>query len=183
MEYLKHSCHLIPLKTMAESIETKTTLPNRSVSITFDDGYQNNFGLVAPLLQQLNIPATFFVSSGFIGRRQMLPAEELKLILYFSVKARKHFSVDRAISLPGKARGEMLVNWIQRAVHWFKRLPKEDSVSVLARLKSIAEISYRYRQPFRFMGQKDLMALSVMPGFEIGGHTVTHPILTRESRP
>ncbi len=38
-----------------------------TLSVTFDDGYADNFVVAAPILKNLGIPATFFVTAGFIG--------------------------------------------------------------------------------------------------------------------
>ena len=38
-----------------------------TLSITFDDGYLDNFEVAAPILQKYRLPATFFVTTGFLG--------------------------------------------------------------------------------------------------------------------
>jgi peptidoglycan/xylan/chitin deacetylase (PgdA/CDA1 family) len=40
-----------------------------TLSLTFDDGYLDNFAVAAPILKNLGLPATFFVTTGFIGSR------------------------------------------------------------------------------------------------------------------
>jgi peptidoglycan/xylan/chitin deacetylase (PgdA/CDA1 family) len=37
-----------------------------TLSITFDDGYRDNFEVAAPILTHYKLPATFFVTTGFI---------------------------------------------------------------------------------------------------------------------
>ena len=44
-----------------------------TVSMTFDDGYLDNFEVAAPILRNLQLPATFFITSGFIGSRVIAP--------------------------------------------------------------------------------------------------------------
>jgi len=41
-------------------------LPDRTVVVTFDDIYDNVFQNAWPVLQELNIPATFFISTAFV---------------------------------------------------------------------------------------------------------------------
>lgn len=44
-----------------------------TLSITFDDGYLDNVEVAAPILRHLGLPATFFVTTGFISSQSIAP--------------------------------------------------------------------------------------------------------------
>jgi peptidoglycan/xylan/chitin deacetylase (PgdA/CDA1 family) len=44
-----------------------------TLSITFDDGYRDNIEVAAPILRRLQLPATFFVTTGFVGSQATPP--------------------------------------------------------------------------------------------------------------
>jgi len=44
-----------------------------TLAITFDDGYLDNFEVAAPILRRLQLPAAFFVTTGFIGSQTTAP--------------------------------------------------------------------------------------------------------------
>lgn len=56
-------------------------LPDRSVVVTFDDGYADNLHNAKPLLESRDVPATVFVASGFVGRRREFWWDELGRLL------------------------------------------------------------------------------------------------------
>lgn len=50
------------------------------IAVTFDDGYKDNLTVALPLLEKYNLPATIFVSAGFIGEEGYLTGEDLKIL-------------------------------------------------------------------------------------------------------
>lgn len=65
LRYLASEFNIRPLSELYLTESPEVTFPKRktkpSAYITFDDGYMNNFTLAAPILEELKIPATFFI--------------------------------------------------------------------------------------------------------------------------
>lgn len=57
---------VMPLSELLERIRQNQPL-GHMLSITFDDGYKDNFDVAAPILRRYGLPATFFVSTKLIG--------------------------------------------------------------------------------------------------------------------
>ncbi|HET9982681.1 MAG TPA: polysaccharide deacetylase family protein [Longimicrobiales bacterium] len=57
---------VISLPELLERLRSGADLSRRLV-ITFDDGYLDNYEIAAPILAELGLPASFFVTTSFIG--------------------------------------------------------------------------------------------------------------------
>lgn len=58
---------VLTLDQYVEAQESARLVPARSVVLTFDDGYRDNYELAFPLLRRLRLRAAFFVVSGLTG--------------------------------------------------------------------------------------------------------------------
>lgn len=56
----------ISLKDLAAALAGEIALPRNPLIITFDDGYDDNYRVAFPILRELGVPATFFVSTGHV---------------------------------------------------------------------------------------------------------------------
>lgn len=63
--FLAKHFRVISLAEQIEALESGRHIRN-SASITFDDGYLDNFEIAAPILRKLRLPATFFVSTDLL---------------------------------------------------------------------------------------------------------------------
>lgn len=78
MQYLKeHGYHVLTLDELVEGITQGRRLPHKSVVITFDDGYENNYTEALPVLEQYSFPATIFISPEYFGRAEYLSVEQI----------------------------------------------------------------------------------------------------------
>jgi peptidoglycan/xylan/chitin deacetylase (PgdA/CDA1 family) len=79
MEFLhKHHYSVVGLDKVIVYLQKKEKVPPRTVAITFDDGYYNNYKYAFPVLKKYNFPATIFMITGKIGQEGWCGWKELK---------------------------------------------------------------------------------------------------------
>ncbi len=70
--FLKERYEVIALPELVSRLQNKQ-LTGREAVITFDDGYLDNLTNALPLLEKYQLPATIFVTTGFLGEVSNLP--------------------------------------------------------------------------------------------------------------
>jgi len=74
MRYLADSGYTtLHADEFAAFIEGKTALPQKSVLITFDDGYLDNYVYAFPVLERLSLHAVIFAVTGWVGEGPTRP--------------------------------------------------------------------------------------------------------------
>ena len=66
LKFLKRSGNALDINELYFNIKNKIKLPKNSYLITFDDGFENNYSVAAPILDDLKIPTCFYFSTDFI---------------------------------------------------------------------------------------------------------------------
>jgi peptidoglycan/xylan/chitin deacetylase (PgdA/CDA1 family) len=66
----KHHYNVLPLTKVAELIKNHQKIPAKTIAITFDDGYKNNYTYAYPILKKYNLPAVIFIILDEVGRPQ-----------------------------------------------------------------------------------------------------------------
>ncbi|RMF83318.1 MAG: polysaccharide deacetylase family protein [Nitrospirae bacterium] len=147
-------------------------LPADAVAITFDDGYENNHRLARPILERLGVPATFFVAAGFLEGQNMWNDEVIE-----AVRRAPEGELDLEPlglgrwSMTGVAERRRLIDTLLAA---WKYLPPEERSERVAALSALVG----GRSPSLMMRPEAVAELAAS-GFEVGGHTLSHPILAR----
>lgn len=84
MQFLKkHNYNVVTVEELSGLIRERKRIPPRTVAITFDDGYKDNYTYAFPVLKKYKIPATMFVIINEIGRPQAdrLSWDQIKTML------------------------------------------------------------------------------------------------------
>ena len=66
LEALLETRRLVSMEQLVEGLE-RGDLPPAATAVTFDDGYADNAVIAKPILEEFGVPATMFLTSGFIG--------------------------------------------------------------------------------------------------------------------
>jgi peptidoglycan/xylan/chitin deacetylase (PgdA/CDA1 family) len=170
MTALRRHCRPLPLAEAADRLRD-ATLPPRAVAVTFDDGYRDNAEVALPILARVGVPATFFVSTGFLDGGRMWNDSVIEAI------RRTEAPVVDAVAL---GLGSLpLGSTAQRreAVHAVLRAVKHRHPTERLRLVEEFAASLRVALPDDLMMSRSQVRELADAGMEIGAHTVNHPIL------
>lgn len=163
--------NVLPLND-AIDLAQRRKLPSASISITFDDGYADNFTYALPILEKHGVSATFFIASGYLNGGRMWNDTLIET-------ARRLPSGDFEYPLCGggtvEIRGDDDRREIAyRAIRDCKHLPASErahQVEIFSRLQS---------DPLPddlMMNTQQLLEMADSEFAEIGAHTRSHPIL------
>ncbi len=149
------------------------TLPSRSVSITFDDGYRDNHALALPILEKYGATATFFVATGFLDGGRMWNDTIIE-----AVRSTPHADVD----LSGLGLGRWSLRSdddrrraVEGLLGQLKYLPPDERLTTVEAVAGRLDATL----PDDLMMDADQVRDLYRRGMQIGGHTVSHPILAR----
>lgn len=145
-------------------------LPKMAACITFDDGYQNNHSLAAPILEKAGVPATFFIAGGAVDEGVMW--NDLVIEAIANSGGVPKIDDDVAfLQMPNSATGKSDI--VSALLAQLKYRPMAERWEIACRL---------YRENVesevpRLMMTREMVKDLSLRGFEIGGHTINHPIL------
>lgn len=169
MQLLAKYFNVLPLSEALEGLQ-QNTLPPRAISITFDDGYADNYTNALPILKQFGLTATFFIASGYLDGGRMWNDTVIEAIRSFPQSQLDLSEIDLGcfdLSTP-ELRSECAKQIIIKIRHldYRQRLSKTQYIEQCAK-----------DLPDNLMLSSGQLKTLVEFGMEIGGHTVTHPIL------
>jgi peptidoglycan/xylan/chitin deacetylase (PgdA/CDA1 family) len=170
LSWIREWFNVLPLGEAVASFDRRT-LPARAMAITFDDGYRDNATVAMPILRELGLPATFFVSTGFLDGGRMWNDTVIEALRRTSLAT----LALGAIGLPDVPSATLT----ERRAAIATLLPKLKHLGPDARratVSALADVAGAVLPDDLMMTSSQVRELSAA-GMEIGAHTVSHPIL------
>lgn len=93
LQLLRRKYKVISVRELIANLRKKS-IPRRTVCITFDDGYCDNYATARPILEKYNCPATFFVATKYVDLQRSFWWSELEQIILKSERLPKLFSLN-----------------------------------------------------------------------------------------
>lgn len=172
---LKRTVDVIAPRDVHAALETPR---GRHVLLTFDDGYRDNYDAALPVLLSHDVHATFFLCPGFIDNPLVPWWDEIAWMVRTSLRGDLPMGDWRPqplrLGTPDREQA------IKTLLAQYKTLPASRTEAFMAFL---AETTGSGRCDAALGGDLwmtwDMARAMAAAGMEIGGHTLTHPVLAR----
>jgi peptidoglycan/xylan/chitin deacetylase (PgdA/CDA1 family) len=152
--------------------------------VTFDDGYADNALEALPILKEVGVPATFFVSTGSIGTESEFWWHELERLILEQRDLPKCFTLDDETC--GRSWPTATLTERQELYHGIMRLMNDVDAerrnNWLGQVRCWAGTKEKDAGRHRLMSVDELRLLAGSSLVTIGAHTVTHTRLSSLSR-
>lgn len=184
MRFLRKKYCVLGLQEVINAIQKNISLPRNIAVVTFDDGYRNNLTLALPILIKYNIPASIFLTTGYIGTDKLLPLDRAYLILTNSQNKQPLFFKEIGLGPLFFDNDESILASYLSTVEALKNLSTEVQEAYLEKLKTILKSDYErsdVENEFKLLSWEEVDYLAKNDLIEIGAHTQSHEILSNVS--
>ncbi|HXS37173.1 MAG TPA: polysaccharide deacetylase family protein [Flavipsychrobacter sp.] len=192
LDVLANDYNIQPLSALSQQ---KDSYPQTTISLTFDDAYEDNYRNAFPLLKKLQLPATFFVATKILKNGHAFWWEVLEELLLGNIQLPEKLTLtlqgdllyqcdikpietttDRWSAWKGIAENQRQDIYLELAAK-IKELPPDIQTKVTNQLLSWVGKKFSLSSAANKMSAKQLIEVQQSGLIEIGAHTVNHPAL------
>ena len=177
MRFVSKHYRVVSLTELVERLAEGSVEP--VLAITFDDGYRDNYDLAFPILQRYGLPATIFLTTGSMDSREPLWFEQIALAFKKTTRQSADLDIDPRSRFWMRTTVERL-QCVDRAFAIFRGLPDAERRQSVARTLQQLGARDEGERDGKMLGW-DQVRFMKDRGIDFGGHTVTHPFLSRMS--
>lgn len=182
LQWLKRHYTVLPLPELLALWKSGHT-PHRTVAITFDDGYADNATTVLPILETLQLPATFFISDHLIDSQERYYWDWLT---HLTDPGNRSLFPEEIPARLTRTEAAIRISKDPLAAYWqlWQAFHDQTWAGQQALTRDYAQFLGDHFSTLlvpgdRFMSLSELRTLAAHPLAHLGAHTVHHPNLTR----
>jgi peptidoglycan/xylan/chitin deacetylase (PgdA/CDA1 family) len=190
LKYITQSYPVISMDFLSQNFDKWERIPDDRVVITFDDGWIDFHDTAYPILNRLKIPATVYLTTGFVSSECGYWQERLNSLLLQIVANKKVFSKkDDIVSMPeinlklkdliSKSEDTQI---IFKFIGYLKKFTHDIILKTISDLEDLLKeysIIISEDEHRSFVNWDEINSIKD-PNISFGSHTVNHPILTNE---
>ncbi|CAN5689016.1 N/A [soil metagenome] len=178
VQYLRDRFRLLRLDEVIPLVESGLDLKEPTALITFDDGYQDNFEVALPILNELKAAATFFLPADFLRSPRLFWWDRVAYVIHQTPLKSVTLDLPQPLHFDFSTSDRDAV--IFEIVHAFLQEDLAGEKTFLAHLEERAEVDVLEKSlgGNLFMGFEAARIL-LKSGMDIGSHSLTHPKLAR----
>jgi len=160
---------------LAEALELQKEykLPERAIAITVDDGYEDSFTTILPLLKKYGLTATFFISTSGIERGYLWDELVSSSIFMLDSCVSELILLGKSYDLSTYNKRKNCVTAITNEIKYSELAKRECLITQLLSEATAPSL------PHQFLTEEQIKKLDD-EGMGIGAHTINHPILSSE---
>jgi peptidoglycan/xylan/chitin deacetylase (PgdA/CDA1 family) len=175
INFLASNFEIVTMRDVENFFHSRKDLPKKSIAITFDDGYANNLKYAHGILENLSVPATIYLSTGYIGMNRLIWSDEVELAVLSLPFEKFKIKLDQEILFDSSTVEKRIValNQIKKVL---KKSPPKVIASVISEL-TVHNKNYRARVTpdlHSFLDWDEVRFMKSSKIWEIGAHTVDH---------
>ena len=176
LKYLSREYKIISLVDLVDDLQSNESDQDRTVAITFDDGYRDNYLHAYPILRRFRAPATFFLATGYIGEGSPFWWELVSYVIERTAAKSLDLATLGSYGLQSK---EDRVSASQAVINRLKGVLDHERNAEIKKLCALCgtEVSARLGEEL-VLSWKDVEEMD-RGGMTFGAHSVSHGILTR----
>lgn len=81
IEYFREKFNIVCMDQVLAALNSETSLPEKALLLTFDDGYIDNYTCVFPILNEFNVSGCFFIPAKTFSTHKLLDVNKIHYIL------------------------------------------------------------------------------------------------------
>lgn len=179
--YIRRYYRPMTLETLCGYLESGARIPRNAIVLTVDDGYRDFYDIAWPVLQEYSVPATLFVTTGFVSGDMWLWPDKISWILESAGANNAGFQWHSFCIGENELEMDSPKVW-KRIIDFLLSMPDSEKHDVIEALTLAWRLETPDKAPERYAACTwDQLRELRAAGIEIGGHTVTHPTLGQVS--
>jgi len=183
IKFISQKCNAISINQLYLNLKKKIPFKKKTICVTFDDGFKNNFKIAAKVLKKYKVPAIFYLCPDIIDKKEMFWVDKIESSIAFTkIKKIKIFYKKRNLSF-NISTVKKKIKTIEILKKICKKIPDKEKDFLINQLILSTKVnpSSKMHDNYKVAFWSEIKKIIKNKLFDIGGHSMRHSIFTNLS--